>query len=227
MAWRSAAFALALAAFCGNVFAHDPAQHTAPAPESLSLIKESSASTSGAGDFPVNVGGEFELIDQYGKPRSSADFRGEHLLVFFGYLSCPFMCSQTLHSMAAALDTLGDKAERLNTVMITVDPKNDTPEHLSAKMPNIHPRMIGLTGSAEQLEWAYDAFRIEPRTVEAEWNGTAVISHASYIYLMGPDGRFRTLMPPILPPDTMAEIIGRYLESEVDAGAREVVENSG
>ncbi len=227
MAWRSAAFVLAISALSWNVLAHDLAQHAVPAPESASLIEESSALTAGADDFPVNVGGEFELIDQYGKPRSSADYQGEHLLVFFGYLSCPFMCSQTLRSMAAALDTLGDKAERLNAVMITVDPENDTPEHLSAKMPKIHPRMMGLTGSAEQLERAYDAFRIEPKAVEAEWNGTAVISHASYIYLMGPDGRFRTLMPPILPPDTMAEIIGRYLESKADAEAKEVMENSG
>ena len=227
MAGRSAAFALAISALSWNVLAHDGASHPAAASESASLVNESSAASAAVDDFPVSVGGEFELIDQYGKPRSSADYLGEHLLVFFGYLSCPFMCSQTLHSIAAALDTLGDKADRLNVVMITVDPKNDTPEHLSAKMPKIHPRMIGLTGSVEQLERAFGAFRVEPKAVEAEWNGTAVISHASYIYLMGPDGRFSTLMPPILPPDTMAEIIGRYLDAPVDAEAAEAREKSG
>ena len=227
MARRLAALALAISALSWNVLAHDGASHPASVSGSASLVNESSAASAAVDDFPVDVGGEFELIDQHGRPRSSADYRGEHLLVFFGYLSCPFMCSQTLHTMAVALDRLGDKAERLNAVMITVDPENDTPERLSAKMPKIHPRMMGLTGSAEQLERAYGAFRIEPKAVEAEWNGTAVISHASYIYLMGPDGRFRTLMPPILPPDAMAEIIGRYLDNPVDAESAEVREKSG
>ena len=212
MAGRSAAFALTISVLSWNALAHDAGSHAAAAPELASLVNKGTAANAAVDDFPVNVGGEFELIDQDGEPRSAADFQGEHLLIFFGYLSCPFMCSQTLRSMAAALDALGNKAGRLNAVMITVDPENDTPARLRAKMPQIHPRMVGLTGSSEQLKRAYSAFRIEPKAVEAEWNGTAIISHASYIYLMGPDGGFRTLMPPILPPDTMAEIIGRYVE---------------
>lgn len=87
------------------------------------------------------------------------------------------------------------------------------------KMPSIHANIVGLTGSAAQLERAYDAFRGRPKAVETEWNGTAVISHASFIYFIGPDGRFRTLMPPILPPDSMAEIIGRYLDAPAEAAA--------
>lgn len=227
MTARFAALALAIGLSSGNVLAHDSTSHAAVAPESASLIKESGAINVGVDDFPVNFSGEFELMDQYGELRSSADYRGDHLLVFFGYLSCPFMCSQTLHSIAAALDSLGEKAERVNAVMITVDPKNDTFDQMRAAMPKIHPRMVGLTGSAEQLKSAYSAFRIEPRAVEAEWNGTAVISHASYIYLMGPDGGFRTLMPPILPPDTMADIIGRYLEAASEAEPIEVKGKSG
>ncbi len=213
MTRRFAAVALAIGAWCGNLLAHDGASHPAVAPEPAPLEREVSATNLAADDFPIEFGGEFELIDQHGDPRTSADYRGDYLLVFFGYTSCPFMCSQTLRAIAAALDALGDESERVNAVMITVDPENDTPKQMRAEMPNIHSRIVGLTGSAEQLERAYRAFRIEPRAVEADWNGSAVISHSSYIYLLGPDGRFRTLMPPILPPANMAEIIARYVDA--------------
>lgn len=213
MTRRFATFALAIGAWCGNVLAHDGENHTAASPVFESMHQDISAAEVAAENFPLDFGGEFELIDQYGEPRNSADYRGEHLLVFFGYTSCPFMCSQTLRSLAAALDALGDETERVNAVMITVDPEHDTPEQMRAEMPKVHARIVGLTGSPEQLDSAYRAFRIEPRAVEAEWNGSAVISHSSYIYLLGPDGRFRTLMPPILPPAAMAEIIARYVDA--------------
>ena len=73
------------------------------------------------------VGGPFTLTDHTGKRVTDQDFRGRFLLVFFGFTFCPDVCPTALQVMAAALDKLGPKAERITPVLITVDPERDTP----------------------------------------------------------------------------------------------------
>jgi protein SCO1/2 len=75
----------------------------------------------------------------------------------------------------------------------------------------VHPRLIGLTGTREELVGAAKAYRVESKEVGTSWKGETVISHGSYIYLMGPDGRFATLLPPVLDSASMAETIREYL----------------
>ena len=72
-------------------------------------------------------------------------------------------------------------------------------------------RLIGLTGTPEQLAAAAKAYRVESKTVGTSWKGDPIIAHGSYIFLMGPDGGFATLLPPVLDAEAMAETIGRYL----------------
>ncbi len=110
------------------------------------------------------VGGPFDLIDQNGDPRSAAGFRGQYMLVQFGYTTCPDVCSVALDTMSRALDTLAEqnpaKAARVAPIFISVDPARDTVAVLKDYAVNFHPRLVALTGPLEQVERAAAAYRV-------------------------------------------------------------------
>ncbi len=161
--------------------------------------------------LPLDLGGPFALVDHSGRAGSDEDFRGRFMLVFFGYANCPGICPTGLRAMTEALDFLGEKGERVVPLLITVDPKHDTPENLAPAVAKIHPRLIGLTGSLEALSAAAKAYKVSAKPAGRSWQGIQIIDHGSFVYLMGPDGKFLTLFPPVMTPDAMAEAIGRYL----------------
>ncbi|MEE8285144.1 MAG: SCO family protein [Gammaproteobacteria bacterium] len=164
--------------------------------------------------FSLDVGGAFRLVDHNGVPRSDQDFYGRYLLVFFGYANCRSMCPVGLRRMAQAVDKLGETADAVQPVMITVDPDNDTPAVMRRELAKIQSRLLGLTGSQEALDAVYRAYRLKPEHVGTDLAGNTVISHSSYIYLMAPDGTLATLIPPILSPRRMSEIIATYIAGE-------------
>ena len=163
------------------------------------------------GAFPVRMGGPFRLIDHNGVERTERDFGGRHLLVLFAYTNCEAMCSPNLHLMASALERLGALAQRLQPLMITVDPGNDKPAVMRAKLAEIHPDLLGLTGTPEALEQVYRDFHFQPREVAVGQNGATIFTHSSYFYLLGPDGEFLTLIPPILDAGRVAATVATYL----------------
>ena len=192
----------------GAAAAHDQHRHAAKAEPVAVATADSTAPVT---PFPFEIGGGFALTDHTGKAVTDRDYRGTYLLVFFGYASCESICPVGLKRMAVALDLLGDKAARIQPLLITVDPERDTPEVLAEHVPRIHPRMVGLTGTEQQLAAAAKAYRVESKTVGTSWKGDSVIAHGSYIYLMDPDGRFATLLPPVLDAEAMAKTIAKYL----------------
>ena len=161
--------------------------------------------------FAFDIGGPFALIDHRGRNVTDRDYRGAFLLVFFGYASCENICPVALGSMAAALDLLGPAGEDIQPLLITVDPATDGMEALAAYVPKVHPRLVGLTGSAQAIEAAAKAYHVESRKVGTAWDGGPIFSHGSYLYLMGRDGEFLTLLPPVMDAETMANTIRRYL----------------
>lgn len=161
--------------------------------------------------FPFEIGGPFALIDHTGTPRTDADFSDGYMLVFFGYASCDGICPVGLQRMAAALDRLGAAGARVQPLFITVDPANDTPAAIAAYVAAVHPRLIGLTGSVDALDRVAKAYRVRARPIARAADGRVIISHGTYIYLMGPGGAFLTLLPPILDAETMAATIRRYM----------------
>ena len=162
--------------------------------------------------FPAAIGGPFSLIDHRGRRVSDRDFRGRYLLVFFGYVNCRGICPVGLRTMTDATDLLGQRAERVQPVLITVDPEYDTPEVLAAQVPKIHPRLIGLTGTPNALAEVRRAYKVDARPLARSREGTTIFSHGTFVYLMGPDGALLAVLPPIMDSKTMAETIGRYLE---------------
>ncbi len=161
--------------------------------------------------FPFEIGGPFALVDHTGTPRTDADFGDSYMLVFFGYTSCDGICPVGLRRMAEALDRLGAAGARVQPLFITVDPANDTPAAIASYVAAIHPRLIGLTGSVDALDRVAKAYRVRARPIARTADGRVIMSHGTYIYLMGPGGAFLTLLPPILDAEAMAAAIRRHM----------------
>jgi cytochrome oxidase Cu insertion factor (SCO1/SenC/PrrC family) len=137
------------------------------------------------------VGGPFTLTDQDGRRVTEKDFLGRHMLAFFGYTYCPDICPTELQVMMAALDTLGPMAEKIQPVFISIDPDRDTPDVLKAYVENFGPRLMGLTGTPEEIATVAKAYRVHyAKAANAASPESYLMDHTSIIYLMGPDGRF-------------------------------------
>ena len=141
----------------------------------------------------ASVGGPFSLTDHTGRPVTDADFRGKFMLVYFGFTFCPDVCPAGLQLMAAAIDALGPKADRITPVFITVDPERDTPAQLANYVPSFHPRLVGLTGTMAEIQAVARAYRVYYQKVKDERSSAPyTMDHTSIIYLMDRQGKFVT-----------------------------------
>jgi protein SCO1/2 len=158
------------------------------------------------------VGGPFSLIDHKGRRVTEKDFAGRHMLVLFGFTFCPDVCPSGLQVMSAALDKLGKKAETITPIFISLDPERDTPEQLAQYVASFHPRLVGLTGTPEEVDKAAKAYRVFYKKVRDEKSTAAyTIDHTALIYLMGPDSNYVAHFNHATSPDTLAERLGKLL----------------
>ena len=158
------------------------------------------------------VGGPFTLTDHTGRRVTDQDFRGRVMMVFFGFTFCPDVCPTALQVMAAALDKIGSKAEQITPVLITVDPERDTPEQMAMYVKSFHPRLVGLTGSPEEIAAVAKAYRVYfKRVADPKSSGGYTMDHSAIIYVMGPDGAFRTHFTYTADANAMAERLTRLL----------------
>jgi protein SCO1/2 len=160
----------------------------------------------------ATVGGPFSLIDQHGTRVTDKDFRGRLMLVYFGFTFCPDVCPTSLQAMAAAIDMLGTRASEVVPIFITVDPERDTPKALEPYVANFYPRLVGLTGSAAEIEAVARLYRVYFKKVKDEASSAPyTIDHTSIIYLMDRDGRFVTHFTHTTKPDTIAAAIAKAM----------------
>ena len=137
------------------------------------------------------IGGDFALTDHTGKRVTRADFAGRHMLVFFGFTSCPDICPIALQTMAQAIDRLGPAGDRVVPVFITVDPERDTVERVADYVGQFHGRMAGLTGTAEEVKAVAKAYRAYYEKVADESSSEDyAMDHTSIIYLMDGKGEY-------------------------------------
>jgi cytochrome oxidase Cu insertion factor (SCO1/SenC/PrrC family) len=136
--------------------------------------------------------GRYLLMDANGRAVTNADFPGQFQLIAFGYTYCPDICPTTLVEAAAIMKQLGDRAERIQPIFITVDPERDTPEVLATYTAYFHPRIMGLTGSASLIERAAQNFnaRYEKVTEPGAPTDRYHVDHSAGMYLLGPDGSY-------------------------------------
>ena len=157
-------------------------------------------------------GGPFTLTAHDGRRVSDADFRGKFMLIYFGYTRCPDVCPVDLLTMGEALKKLGRDADPIQPLFITVDPERDTEKLLADYVESFHPRLLGLTGSEVEIATAVRAYKVHRvKYTPANDPANYGVDHSSLTYLMGPDGKFRTLIPHGTSVERMVEIVRGYL----------------
>ncbi|WP_082653517.1 SCO family protein [Aureimonas sp. AU22] len=152
---------------------------------SLPTAERGTALTSSSPD----IGGEFALIDEDGKPRTWGGFRGKPVAVFFGFTHCPDICPTTLGELSVLLADLGDRSNDLQVVLVSGDPERDTPEVLNAYLQSFDPRIVGLTGTEAEVDRAFAAFKAYRKKVPTE-GGDYTVDHSAGVYLYDRDGGF-------------------------------------
>jgi protein SCO1/2 len=137
-------------------------------------------------------GRSLELADHTGKPRRLEDWRGKAVVLFFGFTHCPDVCPTTLADIAQAVKELGPDGERVQVLMVSVDPERDTPESLAKYVTAFDPRFLGLRGDLAATKKAAAEFKIyfEKRKV----GDTYSVDHSGQSYVIDPQGRLRLLV---------------------------------
>ncbi len=160
----------------------------------------------------ADIGGPFELTTTTGRRITSAQLIDGPTLIYFGYTYCPDVCPIDVQKMAQATDILAGEGVALKPVFITVDPERDTPEALGEWTAAVHPDMVGLTGSAEDIRAAADAYKVYYQKVEPEGSGAGyLMNHTSYFYLMTPDHGLAAMFRHDIKPEGLAADIKRVL----------------
>ena len=138
----------------------------------------------------VGINPRYLLQDPRGRSVTNEDFRGRFQLIAFGYTYCPDVCPTTLVEMAAILKQLGDQAERVQPIFITVDPERDTGKVLQTYTEFFDPRILRLTGSPALVRRAADNFKIRYAKVREPGAENYAVDHSAGMILLGPDGQF-------------------------------------
>lgn len=138
----------------------------------------------------VQIGGPYTLTDHTGATVTDETYEDSWKLVFFGYTYCPDFCPASLTTVSAAMDQLGDDAERVKPIFITIDPERDTVEQMAAYHTHFHPRFAMLTGTQEQITDVARAYRVYYAKVESEEFSDYLMDHSTITYLMSPEGRY-------------------------------------
>jgi protein SCO1/2 len=137
-------------------------------------------------------GQRLELVDHTGKARRLEDFRGKAVVLFFGFTHCPDVCPTTLADIAQAIRSLGADAERVQVLMVSVDPARDTPESLAKYVTAFDPRFLGLRGDLEATKKVASEFKIY---FEQRKQGESyTVDHSAQSYVIDPQGRLRLLV---------------------------------
>lgn len=158
----------------------------------------------GSSSSSAAIGGPFELLDTSGATVNQDVLKGKWSVVFFGFTHCPDICPTTLFELAQVEPMLGAEAKDFQAVFISVDPGRDTVAQMKAYVANdaFPKRLVGLTGSAAQVDAAAKAYRIYYQKVGE--GDDYQVNHAAYSYLMNPKGKFACVLPYDLTPEQTA-----------------------
>jgi len=165
--------------------------------------------------YGATIGGPFELIGAEGKTVRWSDFDGQYRIVYFGYAYCPDICPTDVQRMSQGLRKFEQEepglGAKIQPIFITIDPERDTAAVVSEFIANFHPRLIGLTGTPDQIKAAADAFRVFYSKGETPESGNYLMDHSAITYLFGPDGKPIATLPTDLGADAVAEELAKWV----------------
>ena len=155
----------------------------------------------------------YVLMNQYGQTVTHEDFSGQFQLINFGYTFCPDICPTTLSSVGYVMELLGEDAQQVQPIFISVDPQRDTPEVLKRYTAYFYPRLLGLSGSPEMTKRVAEKFRARYEKVEAKDGDPQRYSmdHTASLYLLGRNGEFITKFAFGMSPEEVAERLREYI----------------
>ena len=153
----------------------------------------------------------FNLTDDSGRKVDAADYRGQVVLLFFGYTNCPDVCPTTLVKLSAALNRMGEAAQRVRVLFVTVDPKRDTLDVLHRYAGAFGPRITGLRGSEAELHALAKRYRISYSYGEPDANGDYEVTHSSAVFVFDATGAARLLILPDSGEKAIAHDLERLL----------------
>lgn len=156
-------------------------------------------------------GRDFALTDHHGKLRRLADFRGQVVVLSFGYTGCPDICPTTLAGLAEAMKLLGADSGRVQVLFVTIDPERDTPERLAEFVPWFDSRFIGLRGDAEATAAVAKEFRVFYARQQTGSAAGDAMDHTAGSYVFDPHGRLRLFERHGDPPWMLADDLKRLL----------------
>lgn len=162
---------------------------------------------------PPNPAPALVLTDQHGQPFDLADQRGKAVLLFFGYTNCPDICPTTLSDFLAIEDALGDRADNVAFVLVTVDPARDTLERLAQYLDFFDPGFIGLTGNDEQIAQAKQGYGVYSQFQESTSSLGYLVDHTSALFVIDPDGNYRLVYPYGTDPAIVTEDVSHLLDA--------------
>jgi protein SCO1/2 len=151
------------------------------------------------------------LTDHTGKPRTMSDFKGKVVVLFFGYTHCPDVCPTTMSDLKQTMKLLGNKADEVQVLFITVDPERDTQEVLAQFVPYFDPRFLGLRGNAKETADTLSNFKVYQAKVDEKSDGSYTIDHSAGMYVYDKLGKIRLYMQYGQKPVDMASDIGKLL----------------
>jgi len=136
---------------------------------------------------------QFSLHDSDGQPRHADDYHGKLVLLYFGYTHCPDVCPTTLATVTQAIRRLGDNADRVRLLFVSVDPSRDTPAVLKRYANAFGPQVVGLSGSQQQLQALSKRYRLSYGYDQPDAKGRYAVSHSSAVFIFDADGQGRLL----------------------------------
>jgi protein SCO1/2 len=180
-----------------------------PAPPADSPVKGAAMGRNGPG------GGHFTLTDQNGRRVSDTDYAGRYRLIYFGYTFCPDVCPVDMRVLGAGLTRFEQqdpaRGARVQPIFVSVDPARDTPAVLRQFVANFHPRLVGLTGSPDELARMARAYGAFFSRAEGATPGAYLMEHSRNAILYGPENEPLAIIPYDQGPDAAAAELARWV----------------
>jgi protein SCO1/2 len=163
----------------------------------------------------AQIGGAFTLVDENGATVTDRDVIDQPSLVYFGYTFCPDVCPLDNARNAEAVEILESRGDIVKPLFISIDPQRDTPEILRDFTDNLHPRMVGLTGTPEQVKAASQTYRTYFKKQEPEEGNEQfyLVDHSTFTYLVFPDEGFIEFFKRDTTPEALADGVQCFLEA--------------
>lgn len=147
----------------------------------------------------ARIGGPFTLTDQDGRTVRDTDFAGRYRLVYFGYSFCPDVCPVDLQKLMRGLARFEQadaaRGAKVQPIFVSIDPQRDTPAALKPFVARYHPRLLGLTGTPDQVAAAAKAYVVTYHKVDGSAPDRYLMAHTQLAFLMDPDGKPLALLP--------------------------------